>query len=145
MRQARTGDFTYSKNFVPNIGRNQLLQQKAVVEQFARSEFVTHHSGSCESRDQWSKSPRVLEILVKAASGFSLHCPLSSPDMSDKKQQLGVGILGAAAIARKNVKAIGKTTNGIGRHGKFTCLASRLNEIAWFSGTYLACLNLIRE
>lgn len=32
-----------------------------------------------------------------------------------KKQKLGVGILGAAAIARKNVKAIGKTTNGIGQ------------------------------
>ena len=34
--------------------------------------------------------------------------------MTDKKQKLGIGILGAAAIARKNVKAIGRTTNGIG-------------------------------
>ena len=67
---------------------------------------------------------------MKAASVVSLHCPLSPPDMSDNKQQLGIGILGAAAIARKNVKAIGKTTNGIGRHGKFTCLTSRLKRIA---------------
>ena len=33
--------------------------------------------------------------------------------MSEKK--LGVGILGAAAIARKNVKAISKATNGVGK------------------------------
>lgn len=31
------------------------------------------------------------------------------------EKRLTIGILGAAAIARKNVKAIGKTTNGVGR------------------------------
>jgi len=33
--------------------------------------------------------------------------------MAGKDRRLGVGILGAASIARKNVKAIGKTTNGL--------------------------------
>lgn len=31
-----------------------------------------------------------------------------------KDRRLGVGILGAAAIAKKNVKAIGKSQNGVG-------------------------------
>jgi hypothetical protein len=34
--------------------------------------------------------------------------------MAGKDRRLGVGILGAASIARKNVKAIGKTKNGLG-------------------------------
>lgn len=35
--------------------------------------------------------------------------------MADGKR-LGIGILGAAAIAKKNVQAIGKTKNGVGEH-----------------------------
>ena len=41
-----------------------------------------------------------------------------------------IGILGAAAIARKNVKAIGKTTKGIGRsfaNGRKTYASDRLS------------------
>ena len=34
--------------------------------------------------------------------------------MAGHGKKLGIGVLGAAAIARKNVKAIGKTTNGLG-------------------------------
>ena len=38
--------------------------------------------------------------------------------MAGKGKKLGIGILGAAAIARKNVKAIGKTTNGMGNFSR---------------------------
>ena len=56
--------------------------------------------------------------------------------MTDRKEKLGIGILGAASIARKNVKAIGRTTDGIGEF----CGLETLCRLKVVSDRYFGCI-----